>query len=104
MAGPSSGGVDLLTRRRPDGPAAAPARHGEPEPLPRLGPSDPRGHADLRVIVADNGSPWFISGVPDARWDNDALHTLGGLKGSDFDALGASAMQVSPDSGQAQPS
>ena len=25
------------------------------------------------VIVADNGSPWFISGAPDDHWDNDAL-------------------------------
>jgi hypothetical protein len=25
------------------------------------------------MIVADNGSNWFISGAPDSRWDNDAL-------------------------------
>src|SRR5512132_606120 len=26
------------------------------------------------LILADNGSPWYISGVPDERWDNDMLH------------------------------
>jgi hypothetical protein len=36
------------------------------------------------MIVADNGSSWFISGAPDPRWDNDQLHTLGKVKGSDF--------------------
>jgi hypothetical protein len=36
------------------------------------------------MIVADNGSSWFISGAPDPRWDNDQLHTLHRVKGSDF--------------------
>jgi hypothetical protein len=36
------------------------------------------------MIVADNGSSWFISGAPDPRWDNDQLHTLSRVKGSDF--------------------
>lgn len=53
------------------------------------------------AIVADNGSAWFLSGVPDERWDNDALRALGSIKGSDFEAVDASGMQVSPDSGQA---
>jgi hypothetical protein len=39
------------------------------------------------VIVADNGSPWYISGAPDQRWSNDALHALGGLHGADFEAV-----------------
>ena len=29
------------------------------------------------VIVADNGSPWYISGAPDSHWNNDQLHALG---------------------------
>ena len=29
------------------------------------------------MIVADNGSDWYVSGAPDPRWDNDDLHTLG---------------------------
>jgi hypothetical protein len=36
------------------------------------------------MIVADNGTSWYLSGAPDARWDNDQLHTLGKVKGSDF--------------------
>ena len=29
------------------------------------------------MIVADNGSDWYVSGAPDPRWSNDQLHTLG---------------------------
>jgi hypothetical protein len=29
------------------------------------------------IILADNGSAWFISGAPDDRWNNDDLHNLG---------------------------
>src|SRR5262249_17799247 len=39
------------------------------------------------VIVADNGSPWYISGAPDPRWNNDQLHALGELTGADFEAV-----------------
>ena len=39
------------------------------------------------LIVADNGSDWFVSGVPDRRWDNDQLHALGGLSGRDFEVV-----------------
>ena len=34
------------------------------------------------MIVADNGSPWYISGAPNRGWNNDDLHTLGQVKGS----------------------
>ena len=40
------------------------------------------------VIVADNGSPWFMSGVPDERWNNDVLQQLRTVHGSDFEAVG----------------
>jgi hypothetical protein len=36
------------------------------------------------MIVADNGTSWYLSGAPDSRWDNDQLHTLGKVRGSDF--------------------
>jgi hypothetical protein len=39
------------------------------------------------LIVADNGSDWFISGAPDRRWDNDQLHALDGLSGRDFEVV-----------------
>jgi hypothetical protein len=39
------------------------------------------------MIVADNGSSWYITGAPDSRWSNDQLHTLGRVKGSDFEVV-----------------
>ena len=54
------------------------------------------------MILADNGSAWFISGAPDARWDNDVLRTLGQVKGSDFEAVDESGLMVNSNSGQAR--
>jgi hypothetical protein len=39
------------------------------------------------MIVADNGSNWFVSGAPSRGWDNDDLHGLHGVKGSDFEVV-----------------
>jgi hypothetical protein len=40
------------------------------------------------MIVADNGSNWFVSGAPDERWNNDALvRELAQVKGSDFEVV-----------------
>jgi hypothetical protein len=39
------------------------------------------------LILADNGSNWFISGAPDPRWDDDELNTLKSIKGSDFEVV-----------------
>jgi hypothetical protein len=44
------------------------------------------------LILADNGSPWYISGAPDARWSNDALHQLDRLSGSDFEVVDTSGL------------
>ena len=44
------------------------------------------------MILADNGSPWYISGVPSPRWDNDDLHTLGRVRGSDFEVVDPAAL------------
>ena len=52
------------------------------------------------MILADNGSAWYISGVPDERWDNDHLHDLHQVHGSDFEAVDESSLMVDPDSGQ----
>ena len=55
------------------------------------------------IIVADNGSPWFISGEPDERWDNDKLVSeLHQLRGADFEAVDSSSLMIDPDSGQVQ--
>jgi hypothetical protein len=54
------------------------------------------------AIVADNGSAWYISGVPDSRWSNDDLHALGSITGSDFQVVDASSLMVDPNSEQAK--
>ena len=51
------------------------------------------------LILADNGSPWFVSGAPDDRWDNDALASMRGITGADFEVVDTSSLMVSPDSG-----
>ena len=45
------------------------------------------------MIVADNGSSWYVSGVPDPRWDNDQLHTLHRVRGSDFRVVDTSRLR-----------
>jgi hypothetical protein len=56
------------------------------------------------MFLADNGSAWFLSGVPDARWDDADLHRLqDNVHGSDFEAVDESALMIHPDSGQARP-
>ena len=44
------------------------------------------------LILADNGSPWYISGAPDPRWNDSALHELGRLHGSDFQVVNTSSL------------
>jgi len=51
------------------------------------------------VIVADNGSSWYISGAPDSHWNNDQLHALGSLTGTDFEAVNEASLMVSSSSG-----
>jgi hypothetical protein len=54
------------------------------------------------MILADNGSPWFISGAPDERWNNDVLRELRQVKGSAFEAVDTSSLMLNPNSGQAK--
>ena len=44
------------------------------------------------MLVADNGSDWFISGAPSRGWDNDDLRALRGVTGSDFEVVDDSAL------------
>ena len=54
------------------------------------------------MILADNGTSWYLSGAPDERWNNDALHKLDTfVQGSDFEAVDVSSLMVNPNSGQA---
>jgi hypothetical protein len=44
------------------------------------------------MILADNGSSWYITGAPSKGWNNDDLHTLGRVKGSDFEVVDTSKL------------
>jgi len=39
------------------------------------------------MLLADNGSSWYVSGASDRRWSNDQLHTLARVHGSDFEVV-----------------
>ena len=54
------------------------------------------------MILADNGSAWYLSGAPDSRWNNDDLHLLGNVPGSAFEAVDVSSLMVDANSGQAR--
>ena len=45
------------------------------------------------MILADNGWPWYISGASDRRCNDDDLHGLGKLKGSDFEVVDTSSLR-----------
>jgi hypothetical protein len=47
------------------------------------------------MIVADNGSSWYVSGEPNAHWSNDDLHTLGRVPGSAFEVVDTSSLRPS---------
>jgi hypothetical protein len=45
------------------------------------------------MIVADNGTSWYISGEPSSHWSNDDLHTLGRVPGSAFEVVDTSSLR-----------
>jgi hypothetical protein len=53
----------------------------------------PRSQVVLRalkkygMIVADNGSDWFLSGVADARWNDEEMNSLKVVRGRDFEVV-----------------
>jgi hypothetical protein len=58
----------------------------------------PQARAVLRalklygMIVADNGSDWYITGAPSKGWSNDDLHALGQVKGGAFEVVDTSSL------------
>jgi hypothetical protein len=44
------------------------------------------------MIVADNGSDWYVTGAPSQGWSNDDLHSLGRVKGADFEVVDTSSL------------
>jgi hypothetical protein len=54
------------------------------------------------MMLADNGSAWYLSGAPDDRWNNDNLQRLRGVLGSNLEAVDVSSLMINVDSGQAR--
>jgi len=48
------------------------------------------------MILADNGSPWYVTGAPAAGWDDDDMHQLQTLHGSDFEVVDTSNLRNGP--------
>jgi hypothetical protein len=45
------------------------------------------------MILADNGSPWYVTGAPSTGWDDDDLHDLHQIRGSDFEVVDTSTLR-----------
>lgn len=39
------------------------------------------------MLLADNGSGWYVSGAPDPRWSDDELATLSRVRSTDFEVV-----------------
>jgi hypothetical protein len=48
------------------------------------------------MILADNGSAYYVSGAPDPRWNDDDLHGLHGIKGSMFEVVNTTGFVNGP--------
>ena len=48
------------------------------------------------MILADNGSAYYVSGAPDTRWDDDDLHDLHGITGSMFEVVNTTGFVNGP--------
>jgi len=59
-----------------------------------------RGLKKYGMMLADNGSAWFIGGAPDEGWNNDHLAEIRRVHGSDFEAVDVSSLMIDPNSGQ----
>ncbi len=54
------------------------------------------------MVLADNGAPWFMSGIPDDRWDNTQLQSLRSIPGSAFEAVDVSSRMIDSRSAQSR--
>jgi len=45
------------------------------------------------MLLADNGSPWYVTGAPNANWNDDELHDFNQLHGSDFEVVDTSNLR-----------
>lgn len=56
------------------------------------------------LILADNGSDWYFTGAAADDWSNDMLDELKNVPASAFEAVDASSLMISPNSGKAKQS
>lgn len=49
------------------------------------------------MLLADNGSAWYISGASDPNFDDSDLHNLGQIHGSDLEVVNTSSLVNGPD-------
>ena len=53
------------------------------------------------MVLADNGSDWYISGEHNPAWNDNVINQLKALHGSDFEVVDTAAMMISPTSAKA---
>jgi len=53
------------------------------------------------LVLADRGSNWYFQGVSNTNWPNVVFSQLGGIAGSNFEAVDTALLQIDPDSAQA---
>jgi hypothetical protein len=46
------------------------------------------------MLLADNGSGWYVRGAPDARWNDDQLGALKTVPSSAFEVVRMEGMVV----------
>ena len=52
-----------------------------------------RALKEYGALVADNGSPWFVSGAPSRGWRNDDLRALSRVRGGDFEVVDSTKLR-----------
>ena len=52
-----------------------------------------RALKEYGMILADNGSDWYVTGAPHPKWSNDQLHALHRVPGSAFEVVDASSLR-----------
>jgi len=48
------------------------------------------------MILADNGSPWYVTGAANPNWDDSDLHTLNRITGADLEVVDTSDLVNTP--------
>ena len=62
-----------------------------------------RAQKKYGMIVADNGGPFYISGAPDPRWNDEALHAISQVRGSDFEVVETTGTATLPQPPSGEP-